>query len=56
MKRGFGGTVVLFLLWCFVYFAIYVIGNIVVDITTIHFFFHRFEWTEQCCLSVYPCW
>ena len=39
MKRGFGGTVVLFLLWCFVYFAIYVIGNIVVDITTIHFFF-----------------
>ena len=37
MKRGFGGTVVLFLLWCFVYFAIYVIGNIVGDITTIHF-------------------
>lgn len=33
MKIGFGGTVVLFLLWCFVYFAIFVIGNIVGDIT-----------------------
>ena len=33
MKRGVGRTIVLFLLWCFVYFAIYVIGNIVGDIT-----------------------
>ena len=55
MKRGVGRTIVLFLLWCFVYFAIYVIGNIVG--TSQQFtFFHRFEWTEQCRLSVYPCW
>ena len=33
MKRGVGGTIVLFLLWCFGYFAIYVIGSIVGDIT-----------------------
>ena len=33
MKRGVGRTIVLFLLWCFVYFAIFVIGNIVGDIT-----------------------
>lgn len=43
----------MFLLWCFVYFAIFVIGNIVG--TSQQFtFFHRFEWTEQCRLSVYP--
>lgn len=33
MKEGLGRTVGMFLLWCFVYFAIYVIGSIVGDIT-----------------------
>ena len=33
MKEGLGKTVVMFLLWCFLYCAVAVVGNIVGDIT-----------------------
>lgn len=33
MKRGVGRTIVLFLLWCFLYFAFTVVGSIVRDVS-----------------------